>query len=84
MKQTKHILLLAALLFCSLAVSAHDFEVDGIYYNITSSTDLTVEVTFRGNKPSSYEEEISLIKNFIANRGKWMDSNIDSLKKWAS
>jgi len=33
---------------------------------------------------SSYEEEISLIKNFIVNRGKWMDSNIDSLKRWAS
>jgi len=33
---------------------------------------------------SSYEEEITLIKNFIVNRGKWMDSNIDSLKKWAS
>lgn len=26
-------------------VSAYDFEVDGIYYNITSSTDKTVEVT---------------------------------------
>lgn len=32
---------------------------------------------------TSYEEEISLMKNFIVNRGKWMDSNIDSLKKWA-
>ena len=32
---------------------------------------------------SSYEEEISLMKNFIVNRGKWMDSNIDSLKQWA-
>ena len=32
---------------------------------------------------SSYEEEISLMKNFIVNRGKWIDSNIDSLKKWA-
>ena len=32
---------------------------------------------------TSYEEEINLMKNFIVNRGKWMDSNIDSLKKWA-
>ena len=31
------------------AVSAHDFEVDGIYYNITSSTDLTVAVTYQGD-----------------------------------
>ena len=33
---------------------------------------------------TSYEEEINLMKNFIVNRGKWMDSNIDSLKKWAN
>ena len=37
--------------------SAHDFEVDGIYYNITSSTDSTVSVTFRGNYYSSYSNE---------------------------
>ena len=40
---------------------AHDFEVqnsDGvtIYYNITSSTDLTCEVTFRGSDSSSYSD----------------------------
>ena len=28
----------------SLAASANDFEVDGIYYRVTSSSDLTVEV----------------------------------------
>ena len=59
MKQTKHILLLAALLLSSLAVSAHSFEVGGIYYNITSSTDLTVEVTFRGGSPTFYPNEYS-------------------------
>ena len=32
---------------------------------------------------SSHKEEITLMKNFIVNRGKWMDSNIDSLKQWA-
>ena len=37
------LLLLAA--FATLAASAHDFVVGGIYYNITSSTDLTVSVT---------------------------------------
>ena len=35
------------MLLCSVPVSAYDFEVDGIYYNITSETDLTVEVTYR-------------------------------------
>lgn len=32
------------MLFC-INVSAYDFEVDGIYYNITSFNDKTVEVT---------------------------------------
>ena len=57
MKPTKHILLLAALLLGSLAASAEDFEVDGIYYNITSETDLTVEVTYRGTNSNSYPDE---------------------------
>lgn len=38
---------------------AHDFEKDGIYYNITSSTGLTVSVTFRGNDYISYSDEYS-------------------------
>ena len=46
MKQCKHILLLAALLLGSLTVGAYDFNVNGKYYNITSKTDLTVEVTY--------------------------------------
>ena len=48
MKQTKLWLATIAALLCSLTASAHDFEVNGIYYNITSSTDLTVEVTYKG------------------------------------
>ena len=32
-----------------MSVSAHDFEVDGIYYNITSEVDKTVEVTYSGD-----------------------------------
>lgn len=42
-----------AVLLCSISASAHDFEVDGIYYNITSSEDLTVEVTKGGNVNSA-------------------------------
>lgn len=34
-------------------------------------------------KAKSYEEELSLMKDFIKNRGKWMDENINSLSKWA-
>ncbi len=40
-------LLLVALFLTSIPISAHDFEVDGIYYNILSST--TVEVTYEGS-----------------------------------
>ena len=35
-------------------------------------------------KSKSHEEEIKLMKNFIIQRGKWMDENIDSLSKWAN
>lgn len=35
-------------------------------------------------KAKSYEEEIIFMKEFIINRGKWMDENIDSISKWAS
>ena len=39
----------ALLLLCSLVAGAHDFEVDGIYYNITDATAKTVGVTYQGN-----------------------------------
>ena len=47
------------MIISAMNVNAHDFEVqndDGvtIYYKITSSTDLTVAVTFRGNNPTLY------------------------------
>ena len=50
-----NIILLAFFSLVSLNINAHDFEVvnsDGktIYYYITSSTDLTVSVTYQGNK----------------------------------
>ena len=55
MKRFRH-LLTALLLLCATVAGAHDFEVGGIYYNITSSTNLTVEVTFRGDDCWSYDE----------------------------
>ena len=42
-------------LLIGITVHAHDFEVGGIYYNITSSTNKTVSVTYQG---SSYSESI--------------------------
>ena len=37
--------------------TAHDFEVGGIYYNITDVTNKTVAVTYRGYSYSSYSNE---------------------------
>ena len=53
MKALKTLLITIAVLLYSTTVSAHDFEVDGIYYNITSSEDLTVEVTYKGSTINS-------------------------------
>ena len=58
MKHLKH-LFTALLLLCATAVAAHDFEVGGIYYNILSVTDKTVEVTFKGTECSDYSDEYS-------------------------
>ena len=42
-----------AVLLCSVTANAHDFEVDGIYYSITSSSKKTVYVTYKGKKDYS-------------------------------
>lgn len=34
-------------------------------------------------RSTSYEEEITRMKDFIIQRGQWMDENIDSLTNWA-
>ena len=47
----------ALLLLCSVVVSAHDFEVDGIYYKITNSTTKEVAVTYKGNTATEYSNE---------------------------
>ena len=49
----------AALMLCATPLFAEDFEVDGIYYNITSDTDKTVGVTYRGDYFDSYSNEYS-------------------------
>ena len=42
---------------CATAVAAHDFEVDGIFYNITDATNKTVAVTYKGTSYSQYFNE---------------------------
>ena len=56
MKTFRH-LFTVLLLLCATVSTAHDFEVDGIYYNITDATNKTVEVTFKGTYYDSYSNE---------------------------
>ena len=59
MKTIKLLLTTIAVLLCSVMANAHNFKVDGIFYNILNSTDLTVEVTYEGYSSNSYKEEYS-------------------------
>ena len=56
MKHLKHLFTLL-LLLCTTMATAHDFAVDGIYYNITDATNKTVKVTYRGTSYSEYSNE---------------------------
>ena len=56
MKTFKH-LFTALLLLCSSVAFAHNFEVDGICYNITDSSKKIVAVTYKGNSSSDYYDE---------------------------
>lgn len=51
--KTKFLLLMLAMLLTLPQAGAHDFEANGIYYNITSETDKTVEVTYKGTSYTS-------------------------------
>ena len=51
----KKILIILSLLLTELNISAHDFEVDGFYYDITSLTDLTVALTRNENDKKQTE-----------------------------
>ena len=44
-------------MLCTTVATAHDFEVDGIYYNIISEEDKTVEVTYSGDSYSAVANE---------------------------
>ena len=56
----------ALLLLCTTVATAHDFEVDGVYYNITDAASKTVAVTYKGSYASSYSNEYSGSVNITA------------------
>ena len=47
----------ALLCIATTRAQAHDFEVDGIYYNITNETNKTVAVTYKGTSYNEYFDE---------------------------
>ena len=59
MKQTRHILLMAAMLLCSLAASAQTkVEIEGVWYNLYSGAK-QAEVTYKGSSYDEYHDEYS-------------------------
>ena len=54
---SRAILAIAIILCVALPTLAHDFEVDGIYYDYLDKTAKTVEVTYRGSSHSNYSNE---------------------------
>ena len=49
-----------ACLLVSMNVLAYDFESGGIYYNITSTEDKTVEVTYKDTNYNSYTGDVTI------------------------
>lgn len=61
--------LTAMALFVGQSLWAYDFVVDGIYYNIKSADDLTVEVTYETTNYKSYSGEVTIPEE-VTNDGK--------------
>lgn len=60
MKRFKHYFLLMLLSLCSIASHAYDFEVDGRYYNLLSTTDKTA--LFAGYADTEQREHLEIPK----------------------
>ena len=72
-------LLPALLLLAAPSLShAYDFTVDGIYYNITSTTDLIVEVTYKSTSYNSYSGDITIPENATYNGTTYAITSIGS------
>ena len=51
---------LVAALSCALGAGAYDFKYNGIYYNIKSSTNKTVEVTYGNTPENTYSGSVNI------------------------
>ena len=84
------IVAIAMMLGMRLSSLAHDFEIDGIYYNITSSTDKIVSLAYLSNRhPYGYSCNITIPETItyngntytVSSIGDWVFSWCDSLTK---
>ena len=75
-KFINHIVLTAAFVLAPLFAHAYDFEADGIYYNITYTTTLTVEVTYESTSYGSYSGNITIPETVTYNGDKYSVTSI--------
>lgn len=72
--------MLIVVFFTVANVFAHDFEVDGIYYNITNISEKTVAVTYKGtnalNRENYYKGDIIIPESVKYNNEKYIITSI--------
>ena len=77
MKQAiKKMLGLAAVLSASVNANAYDFEADGMFYNILSQDDKTVEVTYRDTEYGSYAGDVAIPEQVTYNNESYRVTSI--------
>ncbi|MBR5482123.1 MAG: hypothetical protein IKU85_10595 [Bacteroidaceae bacterium] len=80
MQTFKSTLLTIVIFLYSVSASSHDFEVNGICYNITSETELTVEVTYNGESHSSTiienDGELLIPENVVWNGNRYSVTSV--------
>ncbi len=75
--------LLALSAFFAQSLHAYNFAVDGIYYSITSSTDKTVEVTYKNTSYNSYSGSISIPSTVYYSGATYTVASIGDAAFWA-
>ena len=78
--KTLRLFLFSIFMLCCSAIYAYDFKVDGIYYNIVSSVDKTVKVTYRDRSVSNqtaYSGEVVIPGSVVYNDNKYKVVGID-------
>lgn len=75
MKHIKHLAATVAMLLGCITVSAYNFEVDGIFYNITNRSSFTVEVTYYYEEP--YSGDVVIPKTVTYNGAVYTVTSID-------